>query len=115
MEYNKIIDEIQNIVNSRLCTIIDEISQDFNLNSESLKNKYILSGISKRRGRKKKTKDKFIETSPYTFNNNTYLVDNDNNVYTYNPENPLLIGEKLINGNIKFIEGYLESESHNDE
>lgn len=114
MEFNKIIDEINNIVNSRITTIIDEISHDFNLDNSLLKNKYITQPINKRRGRKKKTKDKFIETSPYTFNEKTYLVDNDNNVYTYNINNPLLIGEKLINGNIKFTEGYVESENNND-
>lgn len=56
MEYNKIIDEIQNIVNSRLSNILDEISQDYNLDNESLKNKYILQQINRRRGRKKKLK-----------------------------------------------------------
>lgn len=105
MDFNK----IQTVIDDQLSIIIDEISEDFKLDGELLKNKYIQRQTIKRRGRKKKPKENFIETETYKFNDKTYLVDSNNNVYTYNVNNPVLIGEKLINGNIKFIDGYLES------
>ena len=54
--------------------------------------------------RKKKQKDEFIKTVEYEFEGQKYLVDDANNVYTYDVEKPKLIGEKLINGTVRFLE-----------
>ena len=56
----------------------------------------------KKRGRKKKPKEELIETEEYEYEGVTYLVDGDNNVYTYNVEKPVYIGTKLIDGRVKF-------------
>ena len=57
----------------------------------------------KRRGRKKKPREELVETVEYEYNNIKYLVDNNNNVYTYNVEQPVYVGTKLIDGRIKFM------------
>lgn len=57
----------------------------------------------KKRGRKKKQKEELIETEEYDYNGITYLVDSDNNVYTYNVEQPVLVGTKLVDGRVKFL------------
>lgn len=57
----------------------------------------------KRRGRKKKQKDEFIETEEYDYDGNKYLVDSNNNVYTFNIEEPHLIGERFVDGTIRFF------------
>jgi hypothetical protein len=58
----------------------------------------------KKRGRKKKHKEELIETEEFEYNGVTYLVDGNNNVYTYNIEQPVHIGTKLIDGRIKFTQ-----------
>lgn len=57
----------------------------------------------KKRGRKKKVKEEMIATEEYVFEGVTYLVDSNNNVYTYNVEAPVLIGTKLIDGRVKMF------------
>jgi hypothetical protein len=57
----------------------------------------------KKRGRKKKQKDEFIETEEYEYDGTKYLVDSNNNVYTFNVEEPHLIGERFVDGTIRFF------------
>jgi hypothetical protein len=61
----------------------------------------------KARGRKKKTKDEFVSTTEFQYNGITYLIDQKNNVYTYNIESPTFIGEKLVDGTIKFVNSFV--------
>ena len=56
---------------------------------------------------RKKKKNDYIEVDEYEFNHVKYLVDSKNNVYTHNLEKPMLIGERLVDGKIKFYEGYI--------
>ena len=37
----------------------------------------------------------------YIYNGESYLMDKQNNIYTYNLESPTLIGVKLVNGEVK--------------
>jgi hypothetical protein len=60
------------------------------------------SDLPKRRGRKKKQKEEFIEAEEYVYNGTTYLVDSKNVVYTNNIDAPTVVGERLIDGSLKF-------------
>lgn len=93
--------------------LLVKISNDYNLDYNELVDKYIGPGGSamigssdapKKRGRKKKQKDEFIRTEEYEYDGVKYLLDENNNVYTYNIEKPKLVGEKLVDGTVRFIE-----------
>lgn len=117
-----LVEVINSHVRDHTHTILAEVAKDYDMQVDDLLNKYgniqpnielgrnKKKGVSntknqepKKRGRKKKTKEELIETEEYEYNGITYLVDNDNNVYTYNVEQPVLIGTKLIDGRIKFL------------
>ena len=95
--------------------LIKLIAHDYDLNEEELLQKYLYidniesscSMQSKKIIQKKKRND-CIETEEYTYNGITYLIDSKNQVYTYNIDKPMLIGDKLVNGSIKFIPEYLK-------
>jgi hypothetical protein len=84
----------------------------FALNIEISKNKKKQSNGSgdpsntepKKRGRKKKHREELIETEEFEYNGIVYLVDTQNNVYTYNVEQPVFVGTKLIDGRVKFLQ-----------
>jgi len=57
----------------------------------------------KRRGRKKKQKDEFIEVEEYVYEGATYLVDGQNYVYSFDIDAPHLIGERFVDGTIRFF------------
>lgn len=119
-----LLDVLSNHVRSHANEILLSISKDYNINIDELTEKYGLKPITidigknkknkithgpdglpiepKKRGRKKKQREELIETEEYEFNGAKYLVDNDNNVYTYNIEQPVFVGTKLIDGRIKF-------------
>ena len=120
-----LIDVIAAHVKTHTNEILKAIAKDYELNIEELVTKYasIPPNIDigrhkkksvatnegpvvepKKRGRKKKPKEELIETEEYEYNGLTYLVDSDNNVYTYNIEQPVLVGSKLIDGRIKFLQ-----------
>ena len=119
-----LIDVIAAHVKTHTNEILKAIAKDYDINVEELVTKYasIPPNIDigrhkkikpvndgqvvepKKRGRKKKPKEELIETEEYEFNGLTYLVDSDNNVYTYNIEQPVLVGSKLIDGRIKFLQ-----------
>jgi hypothetical protein len=118
-------DVISTYVREHTNNVIELLAKDYNLDCDELKGKYgklspnieigknkkkNQNGLDgqcsepKKRGRKKKIREELIETEEYVFNGVTYLVDNDNNVYTYNVEQPVLIGTKLIDGRVKFLQ-----------
>ena len=45
----------------------------------------------------KKKSDEYLATKRLVINNVTYLIDDKQNVYTYNVESPILIGKYQIN------------------
>lgn len=117
---------IKNIETS-LTDILIDISTTYNLDQNELLKKYLnltkdikkkepkpkkikdnidpnIIVEKKKRGRKKKEKDEIIKTYEYEYNEIKYLVDDNNNVYSYDIDNPCFIGEKLIDGTIKFKE-----------
>jgi hypothetical protein len=119
-----LLDVLSNHVKNHTNDILLSISKDYNISFDELKEKYGSKPVTidigknkkskithgpdglpiepKKRGRKKKQREELIETEEYEFNGIKYLVDNDNNVYTYNIDQPVYIGTKLIDGRIKF-------------
>lgn len=62
----------------------------------------------KKRGRRKKSKDEFLETEEHEFEGVTYLVDAQNLVYTYNIEAPVFVGHRLADGTIKLLKDVVD-------
>lgn len=112
-----IANDITQVVNTHLKSVLTDISKRYGIDEKSLIERYIgedhsnsllnqasTTDVKKKRGRKKKQKDEFIETEEYEYEGEKYLVDGSNNVYTYNIEEPVLIGERLVDGTIKLYE-----------
>lgn len=119
-----LLDVLSNHVKNHIHQILSSISKDYNINLDELKEKYGSVPITidigknkkskithgpdglpiepKKRGRKKKQREELIETEEYEYNGVKYLVDNENNVYTHNIDQPVYVGTKLIDGRIKF-------------
>lgn len=112
--------DINKLVLEHVKSLLESIASTYNLNEKELKEKYmgVPAGVvdtqdsvssnvlgdateKKKRGRKKKQKDEYIETEEYEYEGVKYLVDTNNNVYTYNIEEPMLVGEKLVDGTVK--------------
>lgn len=103
---------ISNHIQHELKRILKDIAVKYSLNEKELLDEYMSSTTlyedtnqteKKKRGRKKKQKDEFIETEEYDFEGVKYLVDANNNVYTFNIEEPHLIGERFVDGTISFF------------
>ena len=117
------VDAFKKIVDDALETLVARIAIDYKLDVSELKTRYFGPNGSlgadggsgnaeappapKKKGRKKKVQDNVIETFEYAFEGETYLVDKNNNVYTYNVESPTMIGKKLVDGTIKFHKKYM--------
>jgi hypothetical protein len=118
-----LVDVISGHVKDHTKLVLTKIANDYDLSLDDLLQEYgslqpnielgrskkkgtntVKNTEPKKRGRKKKLKEELIETEEYEYNSVTYLVDNDNNVYTYNIDQPALIGTKLIDGRIKFLQ-----------
>lgn len=105
----KLATDIQDLINKNINSILEDIATKHSLDISELRETYLNKGDStvvqekKKRGRKKKQKDEFIETTEIEFEGQKYLVDNQNNVYTTDIDAPALIGEKLVDGTIKLF------------
>ena len=107
--------QLKKFVDSEIDVILNDISKNYNLNYDELNKKYLNttcsttpcntenSSLPKKRGRKKKTKEEYIETQEFEYQGVTYLLDSKtNNIYSNNVEAPTLLGIKLIDGSINF-------------
>lgn len=105
------VETLKGIIDTALYKLLIQISSDHNLNLNDMLTKYNIPEPSshskgKKKFRRKKPATDFVEMSEHIYENKTYLVDGENNVYVYdknNKENAVLVGQKLINGTIKFI------------
>ena len=95
--YSKICSIIKNDIVDNL---LKDVSTRYNIDLCELRARY-LPETTKRKGRKKKESDEFIETTEYIYNGKTYLIDKMNNVYTNDMDAPMMIGERLIDGTIR--------------
>ncbi len=104
---NKLTSIIQEEIDAVLKSISVKYSLDYNeLKTQFLKPKQSSDQMKKnqpqKRGRKKKEKEEFIEAEEHEYEGVTYLIDKKNVVYTNNTDAPVIIGEKLVDGTIKF-------------
>lgn len=99
--------EVSALLSKHLVTILEDVAKRYELDADELKERYMTAGVGdadkKKRGRKKKQKDEYIETVEVEFEGTKYLVDDQNNVYTHNIEAPALVGERLVDGTIRLF------------
>jgi hypothetical protein len=105
------LNELKTILDNAVYNVLKIVSSEYNINFEELKAKFNSSSVSLppsskedkkiKKGRKKKNSE-FVEMTKFIYENKEYLVDNENNVYTFDIEKPKLIGQKLVNGIVKF-------------
>lgn len=94
--------------------LLKSIAREYDIDENELLRKYSdqhnngsnSNALTKKSSSKKKKND-FIETEEYTYNGIVYLIDAKDQVYTYNIEKPMLIGDKLLDGSIKFSKEYM--------
>lgn len=95
---------VQSLLYDTLCELLNHISHDYDINYDELKYRYLDSStIKRKRGPKKKIPDEYIETEEIEYKGETYLVDNNNVVYSNNVKNPMILGKRKKDGNIVFI------------
>ena len=95
---------INNIFIEYVVSLLESISAEYDIDLNELKDKYLDFNPSvKKRGRKKKIKDEYIETEEFDFNGKVYLVDANNVVYSNNVKNPVMLGKKKTDGTITFF------------
>jgi hypothetical protein len=85
---------------SKLYDVLVNVSQTYDIPIDELAAKYLNN--KNKRGRKKILKEEYIETVEYVYDGIVYLVDDNNTVYTNNLDSHQVIGEKLVDGSIKF-------------
>ncbi len=111
---SKIADDIREMMDREILSVLECISDEYQIPIQELKSKYISMHTSvitptgpKKRGRKKKiteNEDEYIETEVITYHDHKYLLDNRGVVYSYNIKQPTIIGKMQNNGTILFIE-----------
>lgn len=88
--------------------LLKAVARDYGLDADELIDKYVIKGgVCTRKMYQKKKRQDYVETEELVFEGVTYLVDSRNQVYTYNVEKPMMIGERLIDGSVKFFEAYI--------
>jgi hypothetical protein len=103
---NALTQNILQITNESILGLLTEISKDYNINLDELKSKYMSEttfNTTKKRGRKKKIKDEYIEAEEIEFNNKIYLVDGNGVVYSNDAKHPVMLGYRMKDGNIHFL------------
>lgn len=108
-----LVQKVQSLFHQHLESILEDIAAKHALDATELKKAYldlpplaataapVPSEECKKRGRKKKKqKDEYIEAEEYEYEGVKYLVDGNNNVYSYDLERPALIGERLVDGTV---------------
>jgi hypothetical protein len=123
---NALLEPVKEFVDGVLSDLVYKISVDYSLDLNELKVRYGLvteqepepvtpknqpipepiepPEAPKKKGRKKKGKDEYTEMTKYVYKGEPYLMDKQNNIYTFNVEAPTHIGQKLVNGTIKFFD-----------
>lgn len=108
-------DAIAKHLNMALATdkmeLLKAVARDYGLDADELIDKYISNAetVGMRKCCQKKKRNDYVETEEYEYQGVTYLVDSRNQVYTYNLEKPMMIGERLVDGSVKFFEAYINS------
>ena len=85
-----------------------KISKDYNIDYSELVDKYMntqkkVAKVLSSSYYKKKNSSYIIKTVKITHEGIDYLLDEENNIYTFNIDKPEIVGLKLIDGNIKLF------------
>lgn len=106
METAALKEKFTDLVQEHLRVILKDVANSFAVSFEELEKKYLTNTAkddNKKRGRKKKPKEEFIEVEEYEYEGKMYLVDNQNNIYSHNVSAPQRMGERLADGSIHFM------------
>lgn len=106
------IGNINTVLLDTLSSVLLQISKDYKIDFEELHQKYLedinMTQYPRRKGRKKKIKDEYIETEEYEYEGVIYLVDGNNIVYSNNVKNPVMLGKRLSDGTITLMSSSLQ-------
>lgn len=112
----------QAFVNDKV-KLLKSIANDYNLDPRELIEKYVDSTEitpgalvkNKKHGQasSQKKRNEFVETEEFVHNGETFLIDNRNQIYTYNVERPMMVGERLADGTVKFFARFLQMREAN--
>jgi hypothetical protein len=104
------IQSVFNLLQQTFFSMLDDISKTYNIDRQELVDRYMANVCCemdntnvmgpKKRGRKKKIKDDFIETEEYEYDGKTYLVDKNNIVYSNDTQKPSVLGKRMSDGRI---------------
>jgi hypothetical protein len=100
---------ICSLVETAIADVIQQISVDYNIPYDELLIKYLNKSsipkvVTKRKSRRKVREDaELLATEEYQYEGKTFLVDDSGTVYTYDLNNPTMIGTMMPNGSIKFL------------
>lgn len=97
---------LTNLLHESWLSLLTEISKDFNIPLDELKTKYLSDSVlssTKKRGRKKKIKDEYIETEEFEYKGITYLVDTNGIMYSNDAKNPVMVGVARRDGTIHLV------------
>lgn len=90
--------------------MMTKVAADYNIALDDLMTKYVIPScvtVAKgKRGRKRKHQpahDDFVEMEEFEYEGSLYLMDNKKNIYTYDVESPVMIGNLLVDGTVKFL------------
>jgi hypothetical protein len=101
-----VINQIKLLMYNECSDLIKKISEKYTLNENEVLHTFFPDNekeiVKKKRGRKKKTQDNFINVHSDIIDGKKVLIDDDNIVYT-NIRNPLIIGKMNKEGKIESI------------
>lgn len=114
MSLDDISSKLTSIIQEEIDNVLKSISSKYKIDYTELQMQYIKTKpqqvkeespkkpAPQKRGRKKKEKEEFIETEEYEYDGIIYLIDKKNVVYTNNTDAHVIVGERLVDGTIKF-------------
>lgn len=101
-----------------MAKVLKQVSDDHNLNYEELLQKYLpklsvsdsvgsssnglTTPLPKKKATSKKNKQDYLEVIEYKYGDAVYYMDKKMNIYSYDKDQPKLLGIKLVDGTIKF-------------
>jgi hypothetical protein len=100
---------ICSLVETAISDVIQHISVDYNIPYDELLIKYLNRSsipkvVPKRKSRRKVREEaELLATEEYQYEGKTFLVDDSGTVYTYDLDNPTMIGTMMPNGTINFL------------
>ena len=102
-----VINQIKLLMYNECSDLIKKISEKYTLNENEVLHTFFPDNekeiVKKKRGRKKKTQDNFINVHSDIIDGKKVLIDDDNIVYNNNIHNPLIIGKMNKEGKIESI------------